>query len=180
MKSKPIQINIYGIILIVLTLVSLILIVLSFILPDVETNNILKNHYTVICEVKTNRWRATDYEYEINGEKYIYTRGNLSKCAFETEKYWCLVSKSDLKSARVLYSMPIIDTIQYDYDTTKPKWIQKFENGKEYQFTYFINNERFDRMQFYTKKTKLKFEDLIVIYRKINPSIGYLVDLKSK
>jgi len=163
--------------LILLSSPLIIIIYLSFKLSSDEDKAILKIHYKVICEVKKKRWKVTDYEYTINGNKYLYTKSNLSNCAFESEKFWCMVSKTDLESARIFYSMPIIDTNEYDYDTTKPKWIVKSvnNNAKTVAFAYFLNKIKYDRVQFYHHKPNLKFKDLIVVYRKINPTIGYLI-----
>ena len=140
---------------------------------------IMKSHYTVIGEVVNVRHKVVEVEYEINGKKYIRNDSKPHKNIVESERYECYVSKKDISKVLVLYSRPLLDTINYDYDTVRAVNIED-ANDVDVLFEYYVKGVEYDRVQNYTlEKKPKKTKNLFAIYRKDMPEIGYLIDIKS-
>lgn len=143
-------------------------------------NEIMKSHYTVIGEVVNVRHKVVEVEYEINGKKYIRNDSKPHKNIVEFERYECYVSKKDISKVMVLYSRPILDSSNYDYDTVRAINVEDSSNDYDLLFEYFVKGIEYDRVQNYFLENKPKnTKNLMVVYRKDIPEIGYLVDLKS-
>ncbi len=152
-------------------------------IQDDNYNEIMKSHYTVIGEVVNVRYKVVEVEYEINGKKYIRNDSRQFANIFETEKYTCLVSKINIENVQVEYDKPFIDTVNFDYDTTKPFFYIPFGANEDFElyYSYFVNHDKYKRIQDYElNKVPKNTKNLVVVYRKDTPEIGYLVVDKSK
>lgn len=161
----------------------IVIIYLSFKLPNDEARNIDAFNENGIGTITHLGLKTIDIGYDYQGNHFTYTRGIPFSNLTEGEQYNIEIYKKNPSRILVCMERPYIDTSHLKWGFIKPAKVKPlWIDDSQVEFTYILNGTNYKRIQEYKYSDSIPkdLSNCKVIYRLDRPDISYLVTTTQK
>lgn len=157
------------------------IITLSVVVRQNEREDIRKHQVSIKAKVVRVGIKTIKVMYNVEGMDYFYTEGIPHVDISVSEEFHGIANANNRDRAIIYYNRPVVDTMEYQYITTKLLDLDMPWYTKRYvEFSYFANGKKYNRIQRVRNNNKVStdIERYLVKYRVGNPEIAYVVPLE--